>query len=80
MKRKRTKEETIEFITFLHKLKERLIIMLDFNTQNGVDPVDEDIKLLHELYDTYVKSDVNWALKEAQDGQDVTQLEISDKN
>jgi len=72
--------QTKEFFYFLCKLHERLTIILDDNVAKGVDPQEEDILLMQELYPLYHSSNVKWAQKEQQEAEVVTQAQIfSDK-
>lgn len=48
------------FYAFLCKVHERLKIMLDYNVSTGVDPSEEDIKLLDYLYEMYDKAELAW--------------------
>jgi len=43
------------FHYFINHLKQRLVIMLDHNIRNGIDPCDSDVVILRELYELYDK-------------------------
>ena len=43
------------FHYFINHLKERLVIILDYNVENGIDPCETDLTLLRELCDMYDK-------------------------
>ena len=47
------------FHYFLNHIKQRLIIILDHNIRNGLDPCPSDIILLRELYNTYDEGGVD---------------------
>ena len=74
--KKISKRDVLEFYMFLQKLKERITILLDVNPSNGVDPIDEDVQLLHELHQLHDKTTMPWASRKHQKQQSVTQLTI----
>jgi len=41
------------FHYFLNHVKQRLVVILDYNIRNGLDPCQTDILLLRELYDLF---------------------------
>lgn len=41
------------FHYFINHVKQRLVVILDYNIRNGLDPCQTDIHLLRELYDIY---------------------------
>jgi hypothetical protein len=47
------------FHYFLNHIKQRLIIILDHNVRNGIDPCQADVALMRELYDLYDKGAVD---------------------
>ena len=75
-KRKNSTKDLLEFYGFLQKLKERITIILDVNPSSGVDPIDEDVQLLHELQEFHNRTNMPWASKRNQDDQSVSQLTI----
>jgi len=47
------------FYYFINHIKQRLVVLLDYNIQNGLDPCQSDIFLLRELYDLYDKGSID---------------------
>jgi len=47
------------FHYFANHFKQRLIIILDHNIPNGLDPCETDAILLRELYNIYVKGSID---------------------
>lgn len=47
------------FHYFINHIKQRLVVMIDHNIPNGIDPCNSDITLLRELYDIYDKGAVD---------------------
>lgn len=41
------------FHYFINHVKQRLVVILDYNIRNGLDPCQTDILLLRELYNIY---------------------------
>ena len=77
-KKKRNNKDLLEFYVFLQKLKEKITILLDVNPSSGVDPIDEDIQLLHELHKLFDTTNMSWADKKNQEDVTITQLNIED--
>lgn len=46
------------FHYFVNHVKQRLVVILDYNIRNGLDPCQTDILLLRELYDLYDKGSI----------------------
>ena len=76
--KKISKRDVLEFYMFLQKLKEKITILLDVNPSSGVDPIDEDIQLLHELHKLFDTTNMSWADKKNQEDVTITQLNIED--
>ena len=55
-----TEQEHDAFINYLTKVSERLIIILQYNTSQRLDPCESDIHLLQELYQMYDKTTLPW--------------------
>jgi hypothetical protein len=55
-----TEQACDDFVNFLTKLNERLIIILQYNTSQRIDPCESDIHLLQELYQMYDKTTLPW--------------------
>lgn len=53
-------QEYDSFINFLTKVNERLVIILQYNTSQRVDPCETDIHLMQELYEMYDKTTLPW--------------------
>lgn len=68
--------ENKRFMAFCIKVHERLTIMFDDNLHKHIDPIEEDILLLTELYKIYDAGNLPW-LKEGDDiEQIVTQSQL----
>jgi hypothetical protein len=67
---------TKEFLNFLYKLHERLTVLLDSNLDNRLDPIEEDVQLLKELYPVYFNSVTPWANIDSKQSQSVSQKEM----
>ena len=68
--------ENKAFWNYLHKLLERLTMILDFNVKNGLDIILSDEALLYELYEAYDRSELLWTVKSEKTEQPVTQKEL----
>ena len=77
-KRNRTNKEVCEFYGFLKKLNERLTIITDVNLSSGVDPIDDDIQLIHELHKFHEMSEMSWANIKNQVEVPIKQLKIEE--
>jgi hypothetical protein len=63
-----------QFHLFLRKLHERLVIILDDNVAKEVDPIEEDIILLQELYKMYnAPTTIPWIKEGADETVSVSQ-------
>ncbi len=51
--------ETVKYHHFINHLKQRLVIILDHNIPNGIDPCQSDIHLLRELYTLYDEGSID---------------------
>jgi len=47
------------FHYFINHIKQRLVIVLDHNIRNGLDPCPSDITLLRELYDLFDRGSID---------------------
>jgi hypothetical protein len=47
------------FHYFINHVKQRLVVILDYNIRNGLDPCQSDISLLRELYDLFDKGSID---------------------
>ena len=47
------------FHYFTNHIKQRLVIVLDHNIRNGLDPCPSDITLLRELYDLFDRGSID---------------------
>ena len=75
-----TSREHTDFMKFLKKVNERLIIVTQHNVAQGLDPCDTDVLMLEEMYEWYVKSSLPWADVNEDVSVSVTQPEIFQDN
>ena len=64
------------FWYFLHKLKERLIIITEYNLQNRIDNSVNDEWVLYDLFKIHEDNDLLTSLKRS----DILSVEVSDGN
>ena len=66
---------TDQFWYFLNKLKERLIIMTEYNVHNRIEPTMSDEDVLWDLFTIHDDNDLLHALKRDENGNDDVSLE-----
>lgn len=68
------------FWFFLNKLKERLIIITEYNLRNNIELTDSDEEVLYDLFKIHDDNDLLYKLKkEIVDNVSDTQMEFNDK-